>query len=108
MQHNYEHCVPKRVGHSDEDGKRYALIFRDGSQRMIQQDSGQAVNGISPEPKKETTFGDSVLFTEGCIYKRSYMVKQGFHRYVPCDIELLGFSLLTKVLTCVIVVAFVP
>jgi alkylated DNA repair dioxygenase AlkB len=90
VQQHYVHSLPaeratiqKQHGTDDSGGRRFALIFRQGAEKKVCQDSGTEIASISPVAKAPLvyTFGDmpSVL-KQGESYFKSDLVKWGAHR----------------------------
>jgi hypothetical protein len=87
MQKHYVHRVPPKRSRPQQTGnepvasdERYAIIFRDGLQVMVENDSGIATDGHAPDRTKVLNFGQDDKLTEGCCYKREAMMRLGLHR----------------------------
>jgi hypothetical protein len=90
MQQNYTHAVlPKKSledGCSDPREARVVVIFRDGVQKMLKEDSGMPICDLRPPPPlKAQPFGNCVEgLVEGKLYTREEMIRNGYHLCVHC------------------------
>jgi hypothetical protein len=83
MQRSYVHCVPSRTRKTEgtegnNNAKRYVLIFRNGKEVMVKNDTGHQTDG-TPAKIRELIFGTHAMLTEGCLYKRIDMMLGGSH-----------------------------
>ncbi|GAX13927.1 hypothetical protein FisN_5Lh168 [Fistulifera solaris] len=85
MQQNYIHAVlPKKNledGCSDPREARVVVIFRDGLQKTLKEDTGTPIYDLRPPPPlKAKPFGNCVEgLVEGKLYTRAEMIQHGYH-----------------------------
>ena len=77
MQQNYAHSIPP-VEEVDQQ-HRLAVIFRSGTQKKFQKDSGSPLVDFLSRVPKTYSFGKIVGLEEGKIYKRNKLLAMGAH-----------------------------
>jgi hypothetical protein len=85
MQCHYLHSL-RKAGSAKKvaEGRRFALIFRNGEEASIGKDTGKQVENLTPDPNGpvEYSFGAIGCVQQGQEYTKSDLVASGAHRYV--------------------------
>jgi SAD/SRA domain len=81
MQKGYVHAVMKLPRSKIDNGRRMAIVFRNGKETHVGHDSGYLLSSIdAPERLTNYTFGSmNDMISEGKLYSREYMYHSGAH-----------------------------
>jgi hypothetical protein len=85
MQCHYVHSLRKAGSAKNvAEGRRFALIFRNGEEASVGKDTGKQVDSLKPDPNGpvEYSFGAIGCVQQGQEYTKSELVASGAHRYV--------------------------
>jgi hypothetical protein len=85
MQCHYVHSLRKAGSAKNvAEGRRFALIFRNGEVASVGKDTGKQVESLKPDPNGpvEYSFGAIGCVQQGQEYTKSELVASGAHRYV--------------------------
>jgi hypothetical protein len=80
VQHGYVHAMLKTPKGDYENGKRMAIIFRNGLQKHNMEDNGKIVEDYKPRTRVQYIFGGMLnVLTEGECYSREALMDMGAH-----------------------------